>query len=237
MINLAVATSDEKYLERLANRLHGNKDINLLINIITIKNLKSEVKRAIAFLKQMIKQRPDILLLDQDILRDAAALDLGRTLDYLDKLIATKIIVVGKHYNEEIVMVMIHGGVRGFFRTALGDEQLIKCIRVVAQGEFWLDAELITRVFEKVIKEFKKQRDLLKPLTHLNSAKLDILSPREMEVLALVNQSMTNEEIADKLFLTLQTVKTHMRNIFAKTKIRNRVEASLLYTRRTLILH
>jgi DNA-binding CsgD family transcriptional regulator len=58
-----------------------------------------------------------------------------------------------------------------------------------------------------------------------------------MEVLALVNQSMTNEEIADKLFLTLQTVKTHMRNIFAKTKIRNRVEASLLYTRRTLMLH
>ena len=236
MIKLAIITRDENYLQQISNLLHGEKDINLLSAII-IKNLKSEAKHSIVFLRRMIKQRPDILLLDQDILRDAAALNFERTLDYLDKLIATKIIIVGERYNEENVMMMIQGGVRGFFRTALGDEQLIKCIRVVAHGEFWLDAELITRVFEKVIKEFKKQRNLLKPLTHLNSAKLDVLSRREMEVLALVNQSMTNEEIADKLFLTLQTVKTHMRNIFAKTKIRNRVEASLLYTRRTLILH
>ena len=44
MIKLAVATRDEKYLERLANRLHGKKDINLLSTII-IKNLKSEVNR------------------------------------------------------------------------------------------------------------------------------------------------------------------------------------------------
>ena len=237
MINLAVATSDEKYLERLVNRLHGNKDINLIINIITIKNLKSEVKRAIAFLKQMIKQRPDILLLDQDILRDAAAIDLQKTLDYLDKLIATKIIVVGKRYNEETVMVMIQGGVRGFFRTALGDDHLIKCIRVVARGEIWLEATLITRVFEEVIKEFKKRRNLLKSLTHLSSAKLDLLSPREMEILALISQSMTNEEIADKLFLSIKTVKTHLRNIFAKSRIRNRVEAALVYTRHTLMSH
>jgi DNA-binding CsgD family transcriptional regulator len=48
---------------------------------------------------------------------------------------------------------------------------------------------------------------------------------------------MTNEEIADKLFLSAKTVKTHLRNIFAKAEIRNRVEAALLYTRHTLMLH
>jgi len=112
MIKLAVATRDEKYLERLANRLHGKKDINLISTII-IKNLESEVKQTLAFLKQMIEQRPDILLLDQEILRDAAAMDLQQTLNYLDKLIATKILVVGERYNEENVMVMIEGGVQG----------------------------------------------------------------------------------------------------------------------------
>ena len=58
-----------------------------------------------------------------------------------------------------------------------------------------------------------------------------------MEVMALISKSMTNEEIADKLFLSSKTVKTHVRNIFAKSEIRNRVEAALLYTRLALMLH
>jgi DNA-binding CsgD family transcriptional regulator len=57
------------------------------------------------------------------------------------------------------------------------------------------------------------------------------ISKREMEVMALISESMTNEEIAEKLFLSAKTVKTHIRNIFEKTGIRNRVEAVLLYIR------
>jgi DNA-binding CsgD family transcriptional regulator len=142
MIKLAVGSCDEKYLQQLTNRLHEEKDINLLGTII-INNLKSEVKQATAFVKQMIEQRPDILLFDQFILLEVAS---------------------------------------------------------------------------------------------LNLEKLGMLSPREMEVLALISESMTNEEIASKLFLSSKTVKTHLRNIFAKAEIRNRVEAALLYTRHTLML-
>ena len=58
-----------------------------------------------------------------------------------------------------------------------------------------------------------------------------------MDVMALISKSMTNEEIADKLFLSSKTVKIHVRNIFAKSGIRNRVEAALLYTRHALMLH
>jgi DNA-binding NarL/FixJ family response regulator len=236
MIKLAVITRDEKYLQQLTNRLHREKDISLLSTII-IKDLKSEVKQAIAFVKQMIEQQPDILLLDQVFMRDAAAMNLQKVLDYSDKLPTTKIIIVGERYNEENVMAMIQGGVQGFFRTAQNDEHLIKCIHVVARGEFWLDAELTTWVFEEFIKELKKSRDRLTSLTHLSMAKLEMLSPREMEVMALISQSMTNEEIADKLFLSSKTVKTHLRNIFAKGGIRNRVEAALIYTRHALMSH
>jgi DNA-binding NarL/FixJ family response regulator len=236
MIKLAVVTCDEKYLQQLTNLLLREKDISLISTII-IKNLKSEVKQTIAFVKQMIEQRPDILLLDQVILLEVASLNLGRILDYRDKLPTMKTIIVGERYNEENVMAMMMVGARGFFQTALGDKQLIKCIRVVARGEIWLDAEMITRVFDEFIKEFVKKRDLLKSLTHLSLAKLDMLSPREMEVLALISESMTNEEIANKLFLSSKTVKTHLRNIFAKAEIRNRVEAALLYTRHTLMVH
>ena len=108
---------------------------------------------------------------------------------------------------------------------------------MVAQGEIWLEAKLITPVFDEFIKEFMKKKDLLKSLNEMSSAKLEILTPREMEVMALISHSMTNEEIADKLFLSPKTVKTHLRNIFEKAGIRNRVEAALLYARHTLISH
>jgi DNA-binding NarL/FixJ family response regulator len=236
IIKLVVVTRDEKYLKELTSRLHREKDISLLSTII-IKDIGTEVKQALAFVKKMVEQQPDILLLDQIILLEVASLDLERTLDYRNKMPAMKTIVIGKRFNEENVMALMLGGAQGFFRTELGEEQLIKCIHVVDRGEIWLDAEMTTRVFKECIEEFMKKKDLFKSLTHLSSAKLDTLSSREMEVLALISHSMTNEEIADKLFLSPKTVKTHLRNIFAKAGVRNRVEAALLYTRHTLTSH
>jgi DNA-binding NarL/FixJ family response regulator len=236
MIKLAVLTRDEKYLQQLINSVHGEKDISILSTMI-IKNLESEVEQVLAFVKQMIEQKPDMLLLDQGILRVLAALDLERIRVYRNKLSTMKIIIVGERYNDENVMAMIQGGVLGFFRLALGNEQLIKCIRVVDRGELWLDAETTTRVLKECIKEFMNEKDILISLTHLSSEKMDTLTPREMEVMALIIKSMTNEEIANKLFISPKTVKTHVRNIFAKAGVRNRVEAALLYTRHALTSH
>jgi DNA-binding NarL/FixJ family response regulator len=236
MIKLAIAIRDEKYLQQLINRLRREKDISFLSTII-VKDIISEAEQVLAFMNQMIEQKPDIFLLEQAILRDVASLDLERILDYKNKLPNMKIIIFGIRFDEENVIAMMQGGVQGFFRFALGEEQLIKCIRVVFRGEIWLDAEMTTRVFKECIKEFMKKRDLLKPLTELSSEKLKMLSPREMEVMELISRSMTNEEIADKLFLSPKTVKTHIRNIFEKAGIRNRVEAALLYTRHALTSH
>lgn len=134
-------------------------------------------------------------------------------------------------------MAMMLGGARGFFRFALGNEKLIKCIRLVARGEIWLEAEMTTLVFEEVFKRFRQRRDVIQPLTDLDTTKLNALSPREIEIMKLISHSLTNEEIADKLFISSKTVKTHIRNIFLKAEIKNRVEAALLYTRHTLTSH
>jgi DNA-binding NarL/FixJ family response regulator len=236
MIKLSVMTSDEKYLQQLTNGLRGEKDISLLSTIIVKKNEKNG-QLALAFIKQMIEQQPDIFLLEQALLRDVAALNLEIILDYKNKLPDMKIVIIGIRFNEENVMAMMQGGVRGFLRLSLSDEQLIKCIRVVDRGEIWLEAKLITPVFDEFIKEFMKKKNLIEPLTDLSLDKLKMLSPREMEVMELISHSMTNEEIAEKLFLSPKTVKTHLRNIFEKAEIRNRVEAALLYTRYTLNAH
>jgi DNA-binding NarL/FixJ family response regulator len=236
MIKLAVVTHDEKYLQQLIKRLQGEKDIKLLSAVI-IEDFESEAEQVLAFMEQMVKQPLDILLFEQAILRNVAALDLEKILYYMDKMPTTKAIIIGKRFNEENVVMMMLGGVRGFFRFSQSVEQLIKCIRVVFRGEIWLDAETNARVFEEVLKKFRMRRDFIQPLTELSSEKLKILSPREMEVMELISHSMTNEEIADKLFLSPKTVKTHIRNIFEKAGIRNRVEAALLYARHTQNVH
>ncbi len=236
MIKLSLAIRDEKYLQQLINRLRREKDISILSTII-VKDIKREAKQIVAFMNQMIEQQPDIFLFEQVIVREVAALDLERALYYKNKMPAMKTIIVGERFNEENVMALMMGGAQGFFRFEHGIEQLIKCIRVVVRGEIWLDAETNTRVYEEFFKKFRKKRDLIQPLADLSSEKLDMLSPREMEIMELISHSMTNEEIADKLFISSKTVKTHLRNIFLKAKIKNRVEAALLYTRHALKSH
>jgi DNA-binding NarL/FixJ family response regulator len=236
MIKLAIVTKDEKYLQKLIIRLHNEKDIKLLSAVI-IEDPESLAEQVLVCMGQMVKQPPDILLFEQAILRDVAALDLEKILYYMDKLPTMKTIIMGIRFNEENVMAMMLGGVRGFFRFEQGVKQLVKCIRVVAKGEIWLDAETNTLVFEEVFKKFRKRRDLIQPLTELSSEKLDSLTSREMEILELISHSMTNEEIAEKLFISPKTVKTHLRNIFVKADIKNRVEAALLYTRHAFMSH
>jgi DNA-binding NarL/FixJ family response regulator len=233
MIKLAIVTRSEEHLQEITNRLHGVKDINLVSTII-IKNPKIKDDQNVASEKQMIEYQPDICLMEQSVLRDSAAINLKKMLDYRNIFPKMKTIIIGRRFNEENVMAMIQGGIRGFFRFALSDDQLIKCIRMVATGNICLEAKLITPVIDEFVKEFMKRRNLLQPLTNLSSEKLKILSPREMDILELISHSMTNEEIAEKLFISSKTVKTHVRNIFQKAGIRNRVEAALLYARHTL---
>jgi DNA-binding NarL/FixJ family response regulator len=126
---------------------------------------------------------------------------------------------------------MMKEGARGFLLRENVDADIIKCIRVVARGEIWMSTHLIGRVFDELLRRECEQKQLLKSPTSHQLAKMKAISRREMEVMALISESMTNEEIAQKLFLSAKTVKTHIRNIFEKTGIRNRVEAVLLYIR------
>lgn len=238
-ITLAVVIRNEEYFQHMMKVLQGEKDIKVLC-AMNIKDLQREKESAIAFLEKMIEQKPEILILDQIILREVASLDLERILGYRRKLPNMRTIIVGKRYNEENVLVMMKGGAHGFFKPEQGDEQLIKCVRVVSEGQRWLDTELTNRVFDKISEESeesKESKNSLKALAHISREKLKGLTSREMEILSLVSESMTNEEIAEKLFLSAKTVKTHVRNIFEKTGIRNRVEAALTYTRYALLSH
>ena len=229
MIKLAIMCTDEASEARLLNCLRSEKDL-IVQGLIIIRNVAHELDKGLAFINKMIGSPPDIIILDGIILREAAALSLHPILEFTRKCDPMRAIIIGDRFIEENVIAMMKGGARGFLLRDHVDAEIVKCIRVVARGELWLSTKLIGRVFDELIRESHKKL-LLKAPTSGQLAKMKDISRREMEVMALISESLTNEEIAQKLFLSAKTVKTHIRNIFEKTGIRNRVEAVLLYIR------
>ena len=231
MIKLAVVCNDEASEVRLLNCLRGEKDL-LVQGFIVIQDVAHELDKGLAFINKMVDSPPDIIIVDGKILRETAALSLPPILGFTRKCAGMRAIIISDRFNEENVIIMMKQGARGFLLREHLDAYIVKCIRVVARGEFWLNSELFGSVIDEFLRESEKKL-LIKAPDSNRLAKMKTISQRDMEVMALIGESMTNEEIAEKLFLSAKTVKTHIRNIYEKIGIRNRVEAVLLYIRYT----
>ncbi len=107
-------------------------------------------------------------------------------------------------------------GVRGFFYEKDPLDRFLKGVRAVLDGELWLSREIMT----KCILEGTDQDEAA-----MNAS--EFLTSRQTEILALVSVGATNDEIADKLYLSPHTVKTHLYNIFKKINVPNRLQAAL----------
>jgi LuxR family transcriptional regulator of csgAB operon len=104
-------------------------------------------------------------------------------------------------------------GVRGFFYEHDQLDQFLKGINAIFNGELWLSREIMTK--------FVFDQDIFSPKVK------KILTQREIEILSLVAVGAKNEEIAERLFISPNTVKTHIYNIFKKINVTNRLQAAL----------
>lgn len=106
--------------------------------------------------------------------------------------------------------------IRGFFYKDDHFEIFLKGIRSILSGEIWVPRKtLLTCVFES----FDEKKTAIEEKTALTS--------REIEILTLVSMGSTNEEIANKMCISPNTVKTHLYNIFKKINVENRLQAAL----------
>jgi DNA-binding NarL/FixJ family response regulator len=119
---------------------------------------------------------------------------------------------------DEYVFDALRAGASGFLLKDVTAERLFDAVRVIAAGEALL-APAVTR---RLISEFTR----LRPVSGTpRSAALSALTPRETEVLRLVAEGMSNPEIARRLVVTEETVKTHVSRILAKLGLRDRTQA------------
>jgi len=107
-------------------------------------------------------------------------------------------------------------GVRGFFYRQNSHELFPKGVRSIFKGELWVSREILNRY---TLENRKKN--------HVFKKEKTILTPREIEILSRIALGAKNEEIAAELFISPNTVKTHIYNIFKKINVPNRLQATL----------
>jgi DNA-binding NarL/FixJ family response regulator len=116
---------------------------------------------------------------------------------------------------DEYVYQALRAGASGFLLKDVRRDDLVHAVRVVAAGEALL-APSITR---KLIAEFTARAEP-RP-----APKLDVLTAREQETLKMISRGLTNAEIAEAMFVSEHTVKTHVSNVLSKLGLRDRIQA------------
>lgn len=121
---------------------------------------------------------------------------------------------------DEYVHDALAAGASGFLLKDAAPAELINAVRVVAAG----DALLAPSVTKRLLQRFAEQR----PTNDEHALRLADLTEREREILVLIGQGLANPEIASRLFIAEQTVKSHITRIFTKLHLRDRVQAVIL---------
>src|SRR6201987_3028463 len=203
-IRVLMADDHAIFRDGLRKLLDGDEEIVIV----------GEAQNGAECIKLLAKLKPDILLLDlrmpdKDGLAVLEEVNFDQT--------PTRVIVLTAAEDDRDVVRAMRLGARGVVLKQSASDLLLKSIRKVADGEIWLDNRMTAEVIDAFKKSAESGQRREKPL----------LSEREKEIVQLVAQGFRNREIGEKLFISEQTVKNHLHNIFDKLGVSDRLELAL----------
>jgi DNA-binding NarL/FixJ family response regulator len=177
----------------------------------------SEVAAAVA------TSHPDVVLMDVRMPRVDGAEATARLRRSPD---APPVLILTTYDDDEVLAASLRAGAAGFLLKDAPGEEIVRATRIVAGGYSYLDPSVTARV----LSVYRTSVPFEKP-----SRRLRDLTPREVEVLRLIGQGLSNEEIADSLVIGSATVKTHISRIFDKLGVRDRAAAIVLAFEEALV--
>ena len=181
-----------------------------LKSLVTVENIATvigEASNGMEFIELLSHLKPDLGLMDIDMPRMNGIEATQKALEMIPDL---KIIAFSMFGDEEYYYKMINIGVKGFILKSSGINELEKAIQEVMLGESYFSNELL----RKIINNFG-HKNIIKPSENIG------LTVREIEVLKLICIGLSNSEIAEKLFISDKTVKSHRSKLLEKTKCKN----------------
>ena len=164
------------------------------------------------------REHPDVMLMDIRM-PNGDGLEATRQIMAAKDLAGTRIIILTTFELDEYIAEAVRAGAAGFLVKDTEPEELLRAVRVVHDG----DALLSPSVTRRIMAQLAVQSRAAKPPASLNQ-----ITEREREVLRLVGEGLNNAEIAEKLFITPLTAKTHVSRIMTKLLVRDRVQLVVL---------
>ncbi len=159
---------------------------------------------------------PDVVLMDIIFKGDHMnGIDATRRIKEVSP--STRVVVMTAHDDERLLVEAVEAGASGFLGKEEAAGEVLDAARAAAAGEVLIDPSTLTRLLHQVAKEREEQRDAQMLLAELTD--------REREILAMLAQGKRNDDIASELFISPQTVQTHVRNILAKLRVHSKLEA------------
>jgi DNA-binding NarL/FixJ family response regulator len=177
----------------------------------TVLGTASDGAQAVRISREL---RPDVILMD---VRMPGTDGIEATRQLTGGAAGPRVIILTTFDLDEYVYDALCAGASGFLLKDVTAERLFDAVRVVASGEALL-APTVTR---RLISEFAR----LRPAVPAPSAAVAELTPRETEVLRLLAEGLSNPEIAGRLVITEETVKTHVSRVLHKLALRDRAQA------------
>ena len=158
---------------------------------------------------------PDVVLMDIVFKGPMSGIDATRKIKEVSP--STKVVVMTAHDDERLLVEAVEAGASGFLGKDEAANEVLQAAKAAADGEVLIDPNVLTRLLHQVAREREARRDAQ---TLLND-----LTEREREILQLLATGMRNDDIAEKLFISPQTVQTHVRNILGKLRVHSKLEA------------
>ncbi|MGG5252274.1 response regulator [Neobacillus sp. SM06] len=166
-----------------------------------------------------LELRPDIVLMD--LVMDGMD-GIEATKRIIDAWPEAKIIIVTSFLDDEKVYPALEAGATSYILKTSKASEIAEAIRATYKGQSVLEPEVTGKMM-------RKMRQQTQHLPH------DELTSRELEILLLMAEGKSNQDIADELFIALKTVKTHVSNILSKLQVQDRTQAVIYAFKHSLI--
>ena len=162
------------------------------------------------------EQLPDVVLMDIEF-KGSGMTGIEATRRIKEGSPSTKVVIMTAHDDDRLMVEAVEAGASGFLSKDLPADEILQATKSAADGEVLIDPVTLTRLLAQVAREREERRDAM--------ALLDDLTDRERQILELLAQGKRNDDIAAELYISPQTVQTHVRNILGKLRVHSKLEA------------
>ena len=213
MIRVLLVDDQEMIRSGLALLVNAEEDL-------VVVGQAEDASAAIAAAKEL---KPDVVVMDVRLGPEPTGVEAAAVI-LADQDFDGNVLMLTTFDDDAAVAAAFKAGASGFLLKQSDSAELLQAIRNVGAGGVAVDQAIVRRLMTAYPGE------IAEPVQSADTqSRLDALTPREREVLALIAEGKSNSEIADKLVLSMPTVKTHVRNILFKLGVRDRLQAALLF--------